>query len=93
MSSDGPFRFCHMMTLQRNGTDERELDLKKVGERPHSWMARLQPSLTVEASRSSLRILKTFDTSMNWNWLTGSGDRRLPNALPFSGEPAARTVR
>jgi hypothetical protein len=27
---------------------------------------------------------------MNWNWLTGSGDRRLPNALPFSGLGAAK---
>jgi hypothetical protein len=23
---------------------------------------------------------------MNWNWLTGSGDRRLPNGLAFSSK-------
>jgi hypothetical protein len=76
--SDGPLRSCPRMTLQRNGAHGSGLDLKKVAKHRPSWKARLRQSPTVEASRSSPPTRKTFDTSINWNWLTGPVDRRLP---------------
>lgn len=75
--------------------DESELDLKKVEGHHPSWMARLQQSPTVEASRWSPRIRKTFETLVTWNWLTGPVDRRPPNAWldDTADTPADSAVR